>query len=178
MLASQPDARAVKSRCDFTALVRRYVPRLRPTGGQFIGRCPFHTERHPSFYAHPRGVWHCFGCGAGGDVFDFVMRAETCDFRRAVQIVARFSGVARESEPRSGERLRTRVGASPAAAKRPRQYSPSERARIIAQLEATEDRSRRIRATNDAASAALATACEPDRTANFSICAGLSTTRQ
>jgi DNA primase len=119
------DARTAKSRCDFIALVREYLPRLRPAGRQYRSLCPFHQERHPSFYVHPRGVWHCFGCGAGGDVFDFIMRIETCNFCHALEIVARFSGVARESEAReAGERFRARVGASPAAAKRPPLHSP------------------------------------------------------
>jgi DNA primase len=170
LVTSLLDARAVKARCDFIALVRVYLPRLRPAGRQYVALCPFHSERHPSFYAHMRGVWRCFGCQAGGDVFDFVMRVESCDFPRALQIVARFSGVARESEPRSGERPRAGVGASPKAAlARPRLHSPDyERARIIAA---------RIRMANDVASVALATDCEPDRTVKFSVCAGISTTR-
>jgi DNA primase len=164
LIPSPLDARVVKSRCDFIALVRRYVPSLRAAGRQFGALCPFHSERHPSLYVHPRGIWNCFGCQAGGDVFDFVMRAEGCDFSRALQIVASFSGVARESEPRSGSRLRVRVEASSAAAlARPGLHSPNERARIIAQLDTTEERLRRIRAANDAASAALATDCEPER---------------
>lgn len=155
------DARDLKGRCDFISAVRRYV-RLRRAGRQYVGLCPFHKEKHPSFYVESqRKIFYCFGCGAGGDVFDFIMRVESCDFRQALQILAAFPGVARDSEPRSGERFGAGVGASPPAAKRPALNSPDERARIVAQLDATEKRLQGIRAANAAASAALATACEP-----------------
>jgi hypothetical protein len=87
------DARGVKSRADFFALASLYT-RLRRAGQQFVGLCPFHSERHPSFYIHPeKKSFYCFGCGAGGDVFDFVMRIEHCDFSRAMRLVADFSRV-------------------------------------------------------------------------------------
>jgi CHC2 zinc finger len=165
MLPSLLDAGRVKSSCDFLALVRRYVPHLRHAGRQYVGLCPFHREGHPSFFVEPlRKIFHCFGCGVGGDVFDFVMLIEGCDFRGALEIVASFLGVAAESGPRSGPRFRGGVGAKPLKpAKQASSHSPDERARIIAQLDGTEGRLRRIRATNYAASAALATACERDR---------------
>jgi len=161
-------ARELKARVDLAAIAGQFT-RLRRAGRQFVGLCPLHSERHPSFYVHPeKKVFKCFGCDAGGDVFDFVMRATGCDFRRALEIVAEFSdGVARESEPRSGERIRAGVGAKPLSpAKRGALYSQSTqepRARILAALEATNQRLRAIEATNRAASATLATACEPER---------------
>lgn len=110
------NARDVKAQADFLAVASRYT-RLRRSGRQYVGLCPLHSERHPSFYVHPgKKIFHCFGCGAGGDVFHFVMCAEGCGFQRALEIVAEFSeGVARESEPRSGERFRAGVGAKPLA---------------------------------------------------------------
>lgn len=93
------DARNVKARADFVCIASRYTS-LRRSRRQYVGLCPFHSERHPSFYVHPeKKIFYCFGCGAGGDLFDFVMRAEGCDFLGSLQLVAEFSsGVARESE--------------------------------------------------------------------------------
>ncbi|HVS90079.1 MAG TPA: CHC2 zinc finger domain-containing protein [Candidatus Acidoferrum sp.] len=160
-------ARELKARVDLAAIAGKFT-RLRRAGRQFFGLCPLHSERHPSFYVHPeKQVFKCFGCGAGGDIFVFVMLATGCDFRRALKTIAEFSsGVARESEPRSGERIRAGVGASPAAAKRQHSYSQfnqEPRARILAALDATNRRQRAIEATNRKASASLATACEPER---------------
>lgn len=164
-------ASAVKARADFVAIVSQYTS-LRSRGRQFVGLCPFHPERHPSFFVEPgRKVWKCFGCGAGGDLYAFVMRVNNCDFRSALEIVAqRALGVARESEPRSGERFRAGRGLPPPAAKRPgtySQFSEQSRARGLAQLEAANRRLAAIDATNRAASQALATACEPDRVSPF-----------
>jgi len=157
---------------DLVELVEGYT-RLRPCGRQFVGLCPLHSERHASFYVHPgKQVFKCFGCGAGGDVFEFLMRATGCDFRCALEIVAELTGVASESEPRSGERFRAGVGASPQDAKRPASYSQSSlesRARILAALDATNRRLSRIEATNRAALASLATACEPEPEAPSSL---------
>src|SRR5262249_60154513 len=100
----------------------------------------------------------------GGNVFKFLMCATGCDFRGALEIVAELAGVASESEPRSGERFRAGVGASPQDAKRPASYSQSSlesRARILAALDATNRRLCSIEATNRTALANLATACEP-----------------
>ena len=59
------DARQEKQRCDFLALVSRYTP-LRRAARQYVGLCPFHAERHPSFYVEPdRKVFHCPVCEAG-----------------------------------------------------------------------------------------------------------------
>ena len=83
----------VKGRADFVAVVSRYT-RLRRAGRQFVGLCPFHREQHPSFYVRPeKKIFLCFGYGSGGDLFDFVICVERCDFRRAVEIVAAFPGV-------------------------------------------------------------------------------------
>ena len=87
------DACEVKSRADFFSIASRYVRRLRRAGRQFVGLCPFHSERHPSLYIHPeKKIFYCFGCNAGGDLFDFVMRSEGCDFSEALRIVSGFSG--------------------------------------------------------------------------------------
>ena len=124
----------LKQRADVLAIAGRYT-RLRRAGRQFVGLCPFHKERHASFFVHPlKKVFHCFGCGAGGDVFGLVMQAERCDFRTALRIVRGFSsglGIARESGPRSGPRFRAGVRASLQPAKRAASHSPKDEPRTF-----------------------------------------------
>ena len=69
----------VKQQADIVRVVGEYV-RLKKTGQNFTGLCPFHSEKTPSFAVHPvKQIYHCFGCGVGGDVFKFVMEMEKCD---------------------------------------------------------------------------------------------------
>ncbi|MGA3293644.1 MAG: DNA primase [Candidatus Acidiferrales bacterium] len=87
-------AEKVKQQADIVRVIGEYV-RLRKTGQNFTGLCPFHQERTPSFAVHPaRQIYHCFGCGAGGDVFKFVMELEKCTFPEAVRTVAEKCGIA------------------------------------------------------------------------------------
>jgi hypothetical protein len=160
------EARELKRRADLLAIVRRFT-RLRRSGRQYVGLCPLYRERHPSLYVHPeKQVFKCFGCGAGGDVFAFVMRALGCDFYRALQIVAEFSGgVALASDLRSRSRLGVGEGAKPL---RPPKAGGSNsqslelsRVRILSELDATNRRVLAIDTTNRAASAELSTPCEP-----------------
>jgi hypothetical protein len=124
---------------------------------------------HPSFYVQPqKKIFYCFGCGTAGDVFTFVMRAFGCDFYRALQIVAEFSsGVALASDARSGSRLGVGEGAKPLgppkAGNSNSQSLEGTRARVLADLDATNRRLLAIDATNRATSAALSTPCEPRR---------------
>jgi DNA primase len=84
----------VKQQADIVRVVSEYVP-LKKAGQNFRGLCPFHAEKTPSFNVHPmRQIYHCFGCGAGGDVFKFVMEMEKCAFPEAIQIVAEKCGIA------------------------------------------------------------------------------------
>jgi DNA primase len=161
--ASFRNARTLKACVDLVAFASKFT-RLRRSGRQFLGLCPFHSERHSSFYVDPeKQVFYCFGCSEGGDLFDFVMRAEGCGFRRALKVVS--LGVAAESMPRSGMRFRGGVGAKPLkAAKRPGSHSPpdeAERARILARLNEAETRAAAIRRSNLIHAFELATACEP-----------------
>jgi len=161
-------ARNLRVRVDLVGFVRQFT-RLRRSGQQFIGSCPLHSERHPSFYVRPeKQVFYCFGCGAGGDVFDFVMHAAGCDFRRALGNVAEFSErVARDSETQSGSRFDAGEGAQPLSAAKRRvpqsQSSEDSRARILTALDEVDRRLRRIEGANCKASADLGTACEPER---------------
>src|SRR3954447_19152915 len=84
----------VKQQADIVRVVGEYV-QLKKAGQNFRGLCPFHSERTPSFNVHPtRQIYHCFGCGKGGDVFSFVMEMEKCEFPDAIRIVAEKSGIA------------------------------------------------------------------------------------
>jgi len=153
----------LKQRANFIAIVSRYT-KLRRTGRQYVGLCPFHSERTPSFYVDPqRKVFKCFGrCNAGGDLFDFIMGVEHCGFSRAMEIVELF-GVAPDSEPRSGSRFGGREGAKPLGAQSAPYTSPQDsRASILAALDATERRNAAIQAANAADATEFATACEPD----------------
>jgi DNA primase len=91
----------VKQQADIVRVVGEYV-RLKKNGQNFTGLCPFHSEKTPSFAVHPvKQIYHCFGCGVGGDVFKFVMEMDKCEFMEAVQAVADKCGIA---IPRSRER--------------------------------------------------------------------------
>lgn len=83
----------VKEKLDIADVVRAYVA-LSPAGKNLKGLCPFHKEKSPSFMVNPeRQIWHCFGCGLGGDMFGFVMRYENIDFIEALKILADKAGV-------------------------------------------------------------------------------------
>jgi DNA primase len=86
-------AEHVKQQADIVRVVGEYV-RLKKTGQNFTGLCPFHPEKTPSFAVHPvRQIYHCFGCGAGGDVFKFVQEMDKCPFPEAIRIVAEKCGI-------------------------------------------------------------------------------------
>src|SRR5258706_34132 len=94
-------AERVKQQADIVRVVGEYV-RLKKSGQNFTGLCPFHAEKSPSFAVHPtKQIYHCFGCGVGGDVFKFVMEMEKCAFPEAIRIVAEKCG---SEIPRQKER--------------------------------------------------------------------------
>jgi len=87
----------VKNQGDIVRVVSDYVS-LKKRGANYLACCPFHSEKTPSFNVHPgKGLFKCFGCGAGGGIFDFVMRIEGCGFPEAVRIVAQKSEQDREA---------------------------------------------------------------------------------
>ncbi|MBC7926252.1 MAG: DNA primase [Bryobacteraceae bacterium] len=86
-------AEQVKAQVDIVVTVREYLP-LRKAGGRFVGLCPFHTEKSPSFGVNPAlGIYKCFGCGAGGDVIKFVQEIETLTFWEALKALAERNGI-------------------------------------------------------------------------------------
>src|SRR5712692_2686960 len=83
----------VKQQADIVRIVGDYV-RLKKSGQNFTGLCPFHSEKTPSFGVHPvKQMYYCFGCGVGGDVFSFVMAIEKCEFPEALRTVAEKCGI-------------------------------------------------------------------------------------
>jgi DNA primase len=94
-------AEKVKQQADIIRVVGEYV-RLKKTGKDFSGLCPFHQEKTPSFTVSPvKQIFYCFGCSKGGDVYNFVMEMEKCEFPEAIRIVAEKCGI---SIPRPKER--------------------------------------------------------------------------
>lgn len=83
----------VRERADIVAVIGAYVA-LKKQGQRYVGLCPFHQERTPSFTVSPqKQMFHCFGCGAGGNVFTFLMQKENLTFPEAVRQVAEKSGI-------------------------------------------------------------------------------------
>lgn len=84
----------VKQQSDIVRVIGEYV-RLKKSGQNFSGLCPFHQEKTPSFSVSPvKQMYYCFGCGKGGDVFQFVMELEKSPFPEAVRAVAEKCGIA------------------------------------------------------------------------------------
>ncbi len=100
-MAARPDIREVKEKTDIIALVSRYVTLTR-SGASYKGRCPFHKDDTPSFVvSSEKGLWHCFGCGEGGDVVSFLMKIERLTFGEAARRLAADAGLSYETESSS-----------------------------------------------------------------------------
>lgn len=91
------------SRLSIVDVIGRYVP-LKKSGANYMGLCPFHNERTPSFSVSPsKQIYHCFGCGAGGNLFRFVMDTEHLSFPEAARKLAKEAGVTIPERVRSPE---------------------------------------------------------------------------
>ena len=111
----------IRQRADIGAVVGRYV-NLKGRGGTLMGLCPFHKEKTPSFQVNPsRGVYYCFGCGKGGDVFNFVQEIEGVDFREALQMLADETGVRLEKRQKDDRAAYSYYDTLPPSS----EYSPS-----------------------------------------------------
>src|SRR3989344_5793086 len=83
----------VKSKIDIVEFLRGYME-LKAAGRNYKASCPFHAEKTPSLIVSPeKQIWHCFGCGAGGDIFKFLMNYENIEFFEALKILAEKAGV-------------------------------------------------------------------------------------
>lgn len=104
---SEETIQDIRSRVDIVEVVSSYLP-LKRSGGNHQGLCPFHQEKTPSFNVNePRQIFHCFGCGVGGNVFTFLMRMEGLSFPEAVKRLGERVGIEVEETPDSpAENLR------------------------------------------------------------------------
>ena len=89
----------IQSKVDLLAYVSQYV-HLKKRGREYVGLCPFHAERTPSFSLNAeKQVWHCHGCDAGGDLISFVRRYENMEFPDALRLLAARAGVSLYESP-------------------------------------------------------------------------------
>ncbi|CAN5709275.1 DNA primase [soil metagenome] len=93
MLYDQHFIDELKNRADLVRIIEPYAP-LKKKGANWMGCCPFHQEKTPSFSVNPsKGFYKCFGCGKGGTAFNFVMEIEGLNFPEAIKRVAEISGI-------------------------------------------------------------------------------------
>ena len=104
----------IKSKNDIVDIVSQYVV-LKRTGRNYMGLCPFHKEKSGSFCVSPdKQIFHCFGCGVGGNVFHFISKIENLNFKESVEMLANRAGVelpvsGNSAEDDKHERLKSRV---------------------------------------------------------------------
>ncbi|MEX2406238.1 MAG: DNA primase, partial [Actinomycetota bacterium] len=119
----QEDVEAVRERTDIVKLVSGYLTLKKAGNDRYVGLCPFHAEKTPSFGVSPsKGMYHCFGCGEGGDAIGFLRRIEQLGFGEAVENLAREAGITvryegdTPAERRAASRRQALYGANEQAA--------------------------------------------------------------
>ncbi len=101
-------------RCDLAETIGSYIP-LKKAGRNFKANCPFHNEKTPSFVVNPeKQIFHCFGCGVGGNVITFLMKQDRLEFPEAVKILAQKANIIlpednAQSQPNSNQNLRNAI---------------------------------------------------------------------
>lgn len=102
MRLSDDFMRELRDRNDIVSVARGYVD-LKRSGNSYMCRCPFHSEKSPSCHISPdKGLFHCFGCGAGGDVVTFIRLIENLDYMDAVRFLAQRAGMAMPEDKDDG----------------------------------------------------------------------------
>ncbi|MGB2983226.1 MAG: DNA primase [Candidatus Bipolaricaulia bacterium] len=115
MPRDRTDIRAIKERIDVISVISRYVS-LTQAGASHKGRCPFHKDDTPSFVVSgEKGLWHCFGCGEGGDIVGFLMKIEKISFIEAAKRLADEAGVEFQTSEEDGDREKLRAVMAEAA---------------------------------------------------------------
>ncbi len=100
---SQDLVEEIRSGNDIVDVISGYI-KLQRKGSNYVGVCPFHNDRNPSMSVNqPRQIYHCFSCGAGGDVFKFVMEYENLTFPEAMKVLADRAGIVLPERDLSGE---------------------------------------------------------------------------
>ena len=95
----------IRDTSDIVAIVSRYVS-LKRSGSNYMGLCPFHNEKTPSFtVSDTKQLFHCFGCGEGGDVISFIMKIENLTFPEAIEYLADMLGISLEKKNKTDEKL-------------------------------------------------------------------------
>lgn len=102
-------AEEIKSKLDIVEVIREYI-QVKAAGANFQALCPFHREKSPSFVISPdKQIWHCFGCGKGGDVLSFVQEIEGLSFPDTIRLLAPKAGVILHQENRQEYSQRGRL---------------------------------------------------------------------
>ena len=100
MRVSKEEIEKVKQAYDLKAVIESYGVTLKKKGSNYVGLCPFHKEKAPSFTVNPKtNLYHCFGCNAGGDVIGFICKKDDITFREAIEKLQGRKPERREQKP-------------------------------------------------------------------------------
>ena len=123
----------IRQRADIVEVVQSYVPTLKRAGSVWKACCPFHHEKTPSFTVNPeRGIYKCFGCGQGGNVFTFIREMEKLDFPNAAELLARkYNIIIPDTPPPGGRFGRGRASSSGTAESPESSYELRERLYLL-----------------------------------------------